>query len=56
MNAQDMCINGTACGDRIEKAYDGSFDIGCVDLSFGDAEEQMRAAIQIEDLIQINIG
>lgn len=43
-------------GDRIERACDGSFDIGYVDLSFDDAKEQMRAAMQIEDLIQINIG
>lgn len=43
-------------GDRIEKAYDGSFDIGYVDLNFDDEEEQMSTAMQIEDLIQINIG
>lgn len=43
-------------GDRIEQAYDGSFDIGYVDLSLDDSEEQMSVAMQIEDLIQINIG
>lgn len=43
-------------GDKIEKAHDGSFDIGYVDLSFDDAEEQMYAAMRIEDSIQINIG
>ena len=44
-----------AIGDRIEKSCDGSFDIGYVDLTFSDAEEQMRVAMQIEDLIHINI-
>ena len=43
-------------GDQIEKAKDGSYDIGYADLSFEDAEEQMRVAMQIEDLIQIDIG
>ena len=43
-------------GDKIEKAHDGSFDIGYVDLNFDDTEEQMYAAMRIEDLIQINIG
>ena len=42
-------------GDRVEKAYDGSFDIGYVDLRFDDIKEQMRVAMQIEDLIHINI-
>lgn len=43
-------------GDKIEKARDGSFNIGYVDLGFDDAEEQMDAAMRIEDLIQIDIG
>ena len=43
-------------GEKIEKAHDASFDIGYVDLSFDDAEEQMYAAMRIEDLIQIDIG
>lgn len=43
-------------GDKIEKAHDGSFDIGYVDLNFDDTEEQMYAAMRIEDLIQIDIG
>ena len=45
-----------AIGDRIEKAYNGSFDIGYVDLNFANFAEQMYVAMQIEDLIQINIG
>ena len=45
-----------AIGDTVEKAYDGSFDIGYVDLSFTDAAKQMRTAMQIEELIQIKIG
>ncbi len=44
-----------AIGDQIEKTCDGSFDIGYVDLCFSDAAEQMRVAMQIEDLIHINI-
>jgi hypothetical protein len=43
-------------GDKIEKAHDGSFDIGYLDLNFDDTEEQMYAAMRIEDLIQIDIG
>lgn len=43
-------------GSRIEKASDGSCDIGYVDLEFPDSVEQMRVAMQIEDLIQIEIG
>ena len=43
-------------GEKIEKAHDGSFDIGYVDLSFDDVEEQMDVAMRIEDLIQIDIG
>ena len=49
------CID-PVIGDKIEKARDGSFDIGYVDLSFDDAEEQMHAAMNMEDLIQIEIG
>ena len=44
-----------AIGEPIQKAEDGSFDIGFVDLSFDDAEEQLQAAIHIGDLIQIDI-
>lgn len=43
-------------GDKIEKAHDGSYEIGYVDLRFDDAEEQMRVAMQIEELIQVRIG
>lgn len=42
-------------GDRIEKAADGSCDIGYVDLCFSNYVEQMHTAMQIEDLIQIRI-
>ena len=45
----------SAIGNKVEKAYDGSYDIGFVDLSFTDAEEQMNTAMQIEDLIRIKI-
>ena len=44
-----------AVGEKIEEAHDGSYDIGCVDLCIDDAEEQMRVAMQIEELIQICI-
>lgn len=46
----------TDVGSRIKKATDGSCDIGYVDLDFPDSVEQMRVAMQIEDLIQIEIG
>ena len=45
-----------AVGDRIEKAADGSCDIGYLDLCFEDPSEQMHTAMQIEDRIQIRIG
>ena len=45
-----------AVGDKIEKAHDGSYDIGYVDLRFDDAEKQMDTAMRIEELIQIDIG
>ena len=54
-NICDINLDATA-GDRIEKASDGSFDIGYVDLCFLEPEVQMKAAMQIEDLIQIEIG
>ena len=43
-------------GSIIKKASDGSCDIGYVDLDFPNSVEQMRVAMQIEDLIQIEIG
>jgi len=44
-----------AIGEPIRKTEDGSCNIGYVDLSFEDAEEQMRTAMEIEDLIQMDI-
>lgn len=44
-----------AIGERIEKAHDGSYEIGFVDLAFDTAAEQMRVARHIDKLIQINI-
>ncbi len=44
-----------AVGDVVRKAEDGSDDIGYVDLQFEDTEEQMRAAMRIGKLIQIDI-
>ena len=43
-------------GDPIKKTRDGSYDIGYVDLCFDDAEEQMSAAMRMEELIRIEIG
>lgn len=45
-----------AAGETIERTHDGSYEIGYVDLCFDDAEEQMRAAMRMEELIQIKIG
>ena len=43
-------------GSRIKKVSDGSCDIGYVDLVFQNSVKQMQVAMQIEDLIQIEIG
>ena len=42
-------------GEIIEKAHDGSYEIGFVDMVFDTAAEQMRVARHIDELIQINI-